>query len=129
MKLILSILAGLLIYSDLSGQKIMALSPVQGDNYEMLQNAIDFAIKNPGNSISLAPGVYNYSKPLVAIVVKGNDYGQVSFVMAGPQSAKNAPDGRVAILAPSFNNAPAISIQHGKGVSIENIYFRGKYLL
>jgi hypothetical protein len=129
MKLTFSILLGWLFCLNLSGQKLIALSPVQGDNYDMLQNAIDFAIKNPGNSISLAPGIYNYSKPLLAVFINGKDYGQVSFLMTGPQNAKNAPDGRVAILAPSFNNAPAISIQKGKGVTIQNIYFRGKYTL
>lgn len=129
MKLNLSILAGIFFSLNIFSQKTIALSPIQGDNYEMLQNAIDFAIKTPGNSISLAPGVYNYSKPLVAAVINGNDYGQVSFVMSGPQNAKNAPDGRVALFAPGFNNAPAISIQHGKGVTIQNIYFKGKYVL
>jgi hypothetical protein len=49
--------------------------------------------------------------------------------MSGPQNAKNSPDSRNAILSPGFNNAPAIIIQKGKGVIIENIYFRGKYLL
>jgi hypothetical protein len=129
MKLTLPLALGLFFCQNIEGQKVIALSPIQGDNYEMLQNAIEFAIKNPGNTISLSPGVYNYSKPLLAVVINGNDYGQVSFSMSGPQNAKNAPDGRVAIFAPTFNNAPAISIQKGKGVTIQNIYFRGKYTL
>ncbi|MFI5154948.1 MAG: hypothetical protein ACHQEM_02120 [Chitinophagales bacterium] len=111
------------------GQKLITLSPIQGDNYEMVQQAIDYAIRNPGQSIAFSPGVYSYSRPLLAISINGNDYGQVSFSMSGSQSAKNAPDNRLAILTPTYVNAPALIIQKGKGVKIENIYFKGRYLL
>jgi hypothetical protein len=116
----------LFILSDTTNH-IITLSPSIGDSYEMIQNAINFCIQNPGYKIHLTNGNFYISKPLIAANIINGIYHQVTINIEGFTNAKNTPSQNTTNIIPTFNNTFAIGIQQGKGCIIKNILFQGKF--
>jgi hypothetical protein len=116
------------IYQDTTGVSgIVKVFPLPGDNADNIQAAVNFCIAN-ACEVELVAGYYLISKPIIFAVINGLDYGQVSIDISGPQDCQDAPDRRMAIIAPTFKDRPAFAIQSGKGVKIKNLCFKGQYL-
>jgi hypothetical protein len=105
----------------------ITLIPTGGDDYPQLQKTIDYCLSNPGHRILLVPGHYPISHPLLVVKKSGNDYTQVTIDIMGAMNAKDAADPFCSVIIPQFTNGFAIGIQQGKGCTISNIKFSGKY--
>ena len=105
---------------------IIYISAIGGDNYYLLQSAVDYAIKNH-LKIRLNRGVFQISKPLVFADTTGGAFHQISFDFEGAVSAMNTPNAYCSIIQPTFNDAPAICIQDGKGGVFKNVSIDGRF--
>lgn len=109
-----------------SSSNAIHLSPVKGDNYMQLQAAINYQISTPGIEIFLSPGTYNYGHPLIFASKNQHGYSNIIPRLRGNVNAKNAAMG-ISILHPTYNDAPAIAIQQGKGGYIKDLQIIGNY--
>jgi hypothetical protein len=101
--------------------------PLAGDNWQMLQGAIDFCINNPGYELTLESGNYFITRPLIIAKISNGQYQQVSLAIRGSHYAKNTPGQYTANIICVFTYGFGIGIQLGKGVEIRNISIQGQY--
>lgn len=113
-----------------TGRYTVELFAIQyGDNLQQIQAAAMYCNDNPPYKLKLQPGVYKTSSAIVGAKIVNGAYRQVSFDMSGMFAAKDAPDQYLSIIAPQFWDKPAIAIQQGKGVVIQDIALQGGYMM
>ena len=112
------------ILSDTTVRDIV-LNPVDGDNYQTLQDAINLCIDYPGHRILLNPGTYQISQPLIAAKIVNGVYQQVTIDIEGYSYNRNSGTG--AVIEPLFWNTFALGIQQGKSCIVKNLSFQGEY--
>ncbi|KIC92256.1 glycosyl hydrolase family 28-related protein [Flavihumibacter sp. ZG627] len=94
------------------------------DDSYIIQKAIDSAIKS-GKSVIIPKGRYKIEKPLVVSNWDGKDYKAVFIKIIGESTMWDMGD--MSVIQASFKDAPALSIQKGKGCIISGIFFQGAY--
>ena len=94
------------------------------DDSHIIQRAIDSAIKS-GESVVIPRGRYKIDKPLIIAQWDGKDYKAVFIKIIGESTMWDL--GNRSVIEASFKDAPALSIQKGKGAIISGIYFEGAY--
>jgi hypothetical protein len=105
----------------------LTITPTGEDDYPRLQAAIDYCLSNPGHRILLVAGHYSISHPLIVAKKAGNTYAQSTIDIEGAVNAKDAQDAFCSVIVPQFTNGFAIGIEYGKGCTISNIKFTGRY--
>jgi hypothetical protein len=118
-----------LVISLDTAQGDITVTPTGEDDYPRLQTAIDFCLSHPGHRMLLAAGHFSISHPLIVAKRAGSDYAQATIDIEGVEDAKDAVDPYCTEIIPQFTNGFAIGIQQGKGCTISNIRFAGKYVL
>lgn len=118
-----------LIVSDTTVRYIGIAPSPTGDNWQMIQDAIDYGQTHPAfaHIRLLDPGAYPISRTLMIAKRTATGYGQAHITIEGPTPSKNAPGAFMATIMPMFTNGPAIIIQQGKSCLIKNVAIVGKY--
>ena len=96
------------------------------DDTAALQAAINAAILY-GKRLIIPSGTYVISSPLLCFVFSGGLFNFFSLHIEGEKSTWDITGTYVkaTVIAPTFNNAPAMAIQNGRGVTIKSIMFMG----
>jgi hypothetical protein len=93
------------------------------DDTAALQLAITTAIVN-GKRLLVPSGTYKITSPLLAQTFNAGTWSYFTLHIEGEKS-KVGYTQPATVIAPTFNNAPALVIQQGRGVCVKSIVFRG----
>jgi hypothetical protein len=100
------------------------------DWWQPLQQAIDYLIADPfpgeTGTLFLPPGIYRISKPLQIRVKYLGGYSFCSIHIVGDSPGYGAGNFHSSAIVTDFGDGPALVIQSGRAVKLENLTIRGR---
>jgi Pectate lyase superfamily protein len=123
MRVLIIILFPLFSFAQLN-IKSFGARETYADNSRYIQRAIDSAVKS-GKYVYIPIGRFNVTAPLVVSKFECNKYVAVSIKIIGESTFWDLQNR--SVLVAKFTDAPLLSVQLGKGCTIQGITFVGQW--